>query len=104
MSRRLLEFQANQIEAVLASHRLPVQVYGGLVLVALQRLSKKQQSERYPAQPPAVIFNPPSHKGSRFSQGSYFPVPSQEVRPGDFKIIGHEGWVQAEDGVLGERR
>jgi S-DNA-T family DNA segregation ATPase FtsK/SpoIIIE len=31
MGRRLLEFQANQIEAVLASHRLPAQVYGGLV-------------------------------------------------------------------------
>jgi S-DNA-T family DNA segregation ATPase FtsK/SpoIIIE len=31
VSRRLLEFQANQIEAVLASHRLPAQVYGGLV-------------------------------------------------------------------------
>jgi hypothetical protein len=104
MSRRLLEFQANQIEAVLASHRLPAQVCGGLVLLALQRLSKKGESERYPAQPPVVIVNPPSHQGSRFSEGSYFRVPSQEVRPRDFKIIGHEGGVDTKDDVLGQRR
>ncbi len=71
-----------------------------LVLVALQRL-KKEERERYPAQPPVVIVNPGSYQSSRFSEGPYFPLPGEGIRPRDFKIIGHEGWVEAEDG---ERR
>nr|MBC7245049.1 DNA translocase FtsK [Chloroflexota bacterium]MBC7245771.1 DNA translocase FtsK [Chloroflexota bacterium] len=31
MERKLLEFQANQIELVLASHRIPSRVVGGTV-------------------------------------------------------------------------
>jgi len=72
-----------------------------VVLVALQTLSKKQEGERYPAQPPVVIANPGSYQGSRFSRGPYFPLPNEEMRPRDFDVIGHEGWVGAEDG---ERR
>jgi len=72
-----------------------------LVLVVLQRLSKKEERERYPAQPPVVIVNPGSYQGFRFSEGPSFPLPGREVWPRDFKIIGHERWVEAEDG---ERR
>jgi hypothetical protein len=72
-----------------------------VVLVGLQRLSKKQERERYPAQPPVVIVNPGSYQGSRFSRGPYFPLPSEEMRPRDFKIIGQDELVEAEGG---ERR
>jgi hypothetical protein len=75
-----------------------------LVLVALQRFSRKQERERYPAQPPVVIVNPGSPQNPRgFSDGPYFPLPSQEVRPRDFKVIGHEGWVEASPSGSGQR-
>jgi hypothetical protein len=73
-----------------------------LVLVALQRFSRRQEVRSYPAQPPVVIVNPGSpQNSSRFSDGLYFPLPRQEVRPRDFKVIGHEGWVEAEDDAFG---
>jgi hypothetical protein len=75
-----------------------------LVLVALQRFSRKQEERSYPTQPPVVIVNPGSHQGSRFSEGAYFPLPREEMRPRDFKVIGHEGWVEAEDDIFGERQ
>ncbi len=56
-----------------------------VVLVGLQRPSKKQEGERYPAQPPVVTVNSGSYQGSRFSRGPYFPLTNEEMRPRDFE-------------------
>lgn len=45
-----------------------------------------------------VIVNPGSYQASRFFEGPYFPLPGHGVRPRDCKVVGHEGWVRAEDG------
>jgi hypothetical protein len=75
-----------------------------LVLVALQRFSRKQGERSYPAQPPVVIVNPGnSQSSSRFPNSPYFPLPRQEVRPRDFKVIGHEGWVEPSPSGSGQR-
>lgn len=72
-----------------------------LILVELQKLSEKEERERYPARPPVVIVNPQSSQGSRLSSGLCLALPSEDRTSRDFKIIGHEGWMGAEDG---ERR